>query len=78
MKKYRSFTVTVVNNGFLVEIGCQKLVFNGLDKLAEMMFRYWDDPEKTEKQVLNDSFVYFGPIGLNIQRPPETDDGNSN
>lgn len=57
MKKYRSFNVEVVNNGFIVTIGCQKLVFKELDALAIELKNYWDDPEGVEKHYMENSIV---------------------
>lgn len=52
-KFYRDFQVQTVNNGFIVQVGCQKLVFKTLLELADMLRDYWKDPHGVEKEILS-------------------------
>ena len=52
-KFYRDFQVQTVNNGFIVQVGCQKLVFKTLLELADMLRDYWKDPQGVEKEILS-------------------------
>jgi hypothetical protein len=58
IKRYRSFQVEVVNNGFIATIGCQRFVFKTLLEVADALKEYWDSPSKTEAKYLGDSLVY--------------------
>jgi hypothetical protein len=37
-----------VLNGYLVQVGCQHLVFSSTDNLLQALGRYLEDPHKTE------------------------------
>lgn len=58
MKKYRSFKVDVVNNGFIAEIGCQRLVFKTLIDVADALTEYWKDPDSVEKSYMENSIAF--------------------
>lgn len=57
MKKYRSFNVEVVNNGFIATIGCQRLIFRTLIDVADALIEYWKSPDEAEKQYMENSMV---------------------
>ena len=57
-KVYRSFTCETVANGFIVTVGCQRLVFKSLLEVANLLTQYWDYPDVIEKKVLSESIVY--------------------
>lgn len=54
-KGFRDFNVEVVTNGFIVKIGCQKLIFKTLIELSEEMKKYWEDPIVIENKYLSNS-----------------------
>lgn len=57
MKKYRSWTVDVVANGFVVNIGCQRVVAETPEKLLALTKGYLDDPEKATKELFDNSMI---------------------
>jgi len=54
--KYRDFKVTVVLNGFLIEIGCSKVVASSPKELTKLVSKYMKDPIKMKRQMMKDSF----------------------
>lgn len=48
----RDIKIRAVLNGFVVEVGCQTVVFNDPDSLAVAVRKYLSDPEGTEKNYL--------------------------
>jgi len=44
-----------VLNGFIVKCGCQKVVFNSLDVMAEEIKKYFKNPEQVEKEYMNNA-----------------------
>jgi hypothetical protein len=54
MKTYRSAMINVVANGFIIEIGCQKLVASNPEQLKKLVCDYLDDPYRTEKSIMRD------------------------
>jgi len=58
IKKYRSARIDVVANGFIIEIGCQRIVAETPEKLKKMISDYLDDPIGAEKKLLSDSIQY--------------------
>jgi hypothetical protein len=48
----RKVTINPVLNGFIVEVGCSKVVFNDIDTLCGELIRYQSDPRKVEKEYL--------------------------
>lgn len=65
-KHYRNFNVEVLTNGFLVTVGCQRLIFKTLIELANVLKEYWENPRSVEKKYLNCSFR------MDSQVPPPT------
>jgi hypothetical protein len=57
VKRYRDFSVTVVNNGFIATIGCQRLVFKTLLEVAEALKEYWNSPSKVEAEYMRNTLV---------------------
>jgi hypothetical protein len=53
--KYRSATITVVANGFIVNIGCQTLVAQSPEILRNLVCDYLKDPQGAEKRLLLNS-----------------------
>lgn len=60
VKRYRDFSVTVVNNGFVATIGCQRLVFKTLLEVAEALKEYWNSPSKVEAEYMRNTLVSGG------------------
>lgn len=50
MNVMRSIRVSPVLNGFVVEVGCQTLVFNRIEDVAENLVAYQKDPDGMEKK----------------------------
>jgi len=50
----RTITIEPVLNGFVVQVGCQRVVFNNLESLCENIHRYYKDPSGVEKQFVRD------------------------
>ena len=48
----RDITISPVVNGFLVTVGCQRVVFTSLDDLIGELRRYVENPAKVEKEYL--------------------------
>jgi len=51
----REITIKAILNGYIVQIGCQTLVFNDLNTMMLEISRYFENPEKTEKFYLETS-----------------------
>lgn len=55
----RAVTVTPVLNGFIVNVGCQHLIFNTIEEVAAELVRYQKEPQKVEleyrKKAVNDT-----------------------
>jgi len=56
IKRYRNFSVEVVNNGFIATIGCQKLIFKTLLEVGDALKEYWNDPIRTESKYIRNNF----------------------
>jgi hypothetical protein len=48
----RQVKINPVLNGFIVEVGCQAVVFESISKLVFEIERYLKAPEKVEKEYL--------------------------
>lgn len=48
----RPITVQPVLNGFVVDIGCQRLAFQSAAQLGAAITEYYTDPAKTEKTYI--------------------------
>lgn len=51
--KAKTIVVSPVLNGFVVTVGCQKVVFDNLKLMKEEIYRYYLDPESVEKEYLS-------------------------
>lgn len=45
----RNVKIVPVLNGWVVEVGCQKVVFNNIGTMLEEIRKYLTDPEEIEK-----------------------------
>lgn len=48
----REIHITPVLNGFIVSVGCQRVVFNTPEQLADNVRDYFKNPEATEKKFV--------------------------
>jgi len=53
MNAMREVTITPCLNGFIVKVGCQTLVFNRIEDVAENLIAYQKKPVETEKAFLS-------------------------
>ena len=44
-----------VLNGFIVEVGCQALLFKDIQTVAEELIRYWKNPKAVEEEYLKNA-----------------------
>lgn len=62
----RSITIVPVLNGFIVEVGCQRLVFPDAKTLSIELERYYRNPAAVEKHFLdckiNDTMEERNPL----------------
>ena len=59
----RRVVINPVLNGFIVEVGCQTVVFKTIHDVASALMSYWEDPVGTEKSFISDAVnpVYSEP-----------------
>ena len=48
-----SIKVQPVLNGFVVDIGCQQVVFSTIGQLTDTIRRYYESPDKVVKEFLS-------------------------
>ncbi len=72
----RDFTVRAVLNGYVVNIGCQTLVFNNPAALCDEIERYLRNPQAVEKEYLNASLNAKHTSPLNAPMPDISRLGN--
>lgn len=48
-KNGRAATIKPMNNGFVLEVGCQSFVFESFTNMMEILDRYYKDPSGIEK-----------------------------
>ncbi len=58
IKRYRSARIIPVLNGFIIEVGCQKVVAETGEKLIELVSNYIKDPGKMEQEMLKYSLSF--------------------
>ena len=51
----RTLMIDPVLNGFIVKCGCQKVVFNSLNVMAEEIKKYFKNPEQVEKEYMDNA-----------------------
>ncbi len=68
---FRPITISAVLNGWIVQCGCQTLVFHDRDTLVRELDAYLRDPVGTEKRVLGDS-INASHMGGAIEAAPPT------
>lgn len=50
----RNLTISAVLNGFIVQVGCQNIVYTSVGELTADLSDYLRDPEATEKRILKE------------------------
>jgi hypothetical protein len=71
MEVMREVNVRPVLNGFVVQVGCQTLVFNRIEDVAENLVAYQKDPEGTEKKFAETAVnktLGGGPVPEPVER----------
>lgn len=48
----RTITIKPALNGYLVTVGCQTLVFNSIETVANELIRYASKPEEVEQEYM--------------------------
>lgn len=51
----KQITINSALNGFIVQVGCQTIVVEGVDKLCSELRRYIANPENVEKEYLDNA-----------------------
>lgn len=61
----RNIEIRAVLNGFIVQVGCQTVVFDNIAQLQAALYSYLTDPEGTEKKwtKLAINAKYLFPMG---------------
>lgn len=54
-KTMRELKIKPVLNGFIVEVGCQTLVYTSITRLADDLIKYQRDPEQVEKEFVEEA-----------------------
>lgn len=70
MEVMRDVNVSAVLNGFVVRVGCQTLVFNQIEDVAENLVAYQKDPEGMEKKFAESAVnkTLGGPVPEPVER----------
>lgn len=79
----RDIQIHPVLNGFVCNVGCQIVVFHSAREVATQLIRYYEAPEKTEKEYIEAAVnktvqtpaepVPATPAGCITQAPPPPD-----
>ena len=64
----KPMTITPVLNGFIVEVGCQRVVIQAPMVLANEVLRYYLNPNVVEEEYMNNAVNK--PLKLNFNPPP--------
>lgn len=63
----RPVEINPVTNGYIVHCGCMELVFTDRDKMLTEIDKYYDDPDKVEREYIEK----YGPCRpLPALKPP--------
>lgn len=57
----RPIMIQAVLNGFKVTVGCQEIVFETIDGMMTHLYRYLQNPEKTEMEFLSSPAAFNAP-----------------
>lgn len=66
----RSFHIEPVLNGYIVTIGCQKVVFESIAGLMRATERYLSEPAKVEEEFWSTSLNSKHLVGQQPAQPP--------
>lgn len=70
----REITITPVLNGFICQVGCQKVVFLDVRSLAIAVEEYYNHPEDTEKRFIEKAVNRMNEGPLPCPPPPPSQD----
>lgn len=72
---FRDIHIKARLNGFEVKIGCQKLVFESIDRLVEGLREYLkaDDPDEFEREFMKSCINYLKIPGAEVGVAPAED-----
>lgn len=65
----RSINITAVSNGFIVQVGCQQVVFTSVGDLCDLLSKYLRNPEDTEKNFMATAANVRHTMGLGVVTP---------
>lgn len=69
----RDIKIRSVLNGWVVEVGCQTVVFNDLDTMLDGMREYFLHPDEMERYYLENS-INSGKLSPRVERDESEDD----
>jgi hypothetical protein len=67
----REIKINAALNGFIVNVGCQTVVFNDAKKMCEEILTYVTKPNETEKKYVTKS-INVNHVGPQAQLAPYT------
>ena len=70
-KYYRNFHVEVVHNGFIISIGCTKVIASGTAGLLRLIEEYLDDPTKAEYAMNEQSHQFSSHDNVRVAQAQE-------
>lgn len=73
----REVKVIPVLNGFIVSVGCQTLIFNRIEDVAEKLIAYQKNPEAVEKLFIENSVNSTMSNQPELMRPERYIDNSS-
>lgn len=65
----RELTIKPVLNGYVVQAGCQQLVFNTPEALCDNLLKYYNNPEIEEKAWIEHGFNAKHTLGVAVSPP---------
>lgn len=54
-KRIREIAISPALNGYIVKVGCQRLVFETSDRMVSELSNYLNDPEATEDEYIKNA-----------------------
>ena len=65
--------IVPVLNGFIVDVGCQKIVFTDLEKMCKRIMDYCVNPDGVEKEYMDGSInaKHFFPQEIQVPTPSQ-------
>jgi hypothetical protein len=72
----RNITISPTLNGWLVQVGCQSVVFVNIDTMCAEIKKYYANPDETEKGYINNAINKMTPMTL-LDMPWEVGQGQA-